>query len=35
MAQAVNEMLQGVALIGLATVGAVILAKAGINRLFR
>lgn len=34
MAQAVNEMLQGVAMIGLATIGVVIVAKLGINKLF-
>ncbi len=34
MAQAVNEMLQGVAMFGLATIGVVIVAKLGINKLF-
>lgn len=35
MAQAVNDMLQGVGMVALATFGAVILARVGISRLFR
>jgi hypothetical protein len=35
MAQAVNEMLQGVAMVGLATIGSIVLARFGISRLFR
>jgi hypothetical protein len=35
MAQAVNDMLQGVAMIGVATIVAVVFARVGIIRLFR
>lgn len=34
MAQAVNEMLQGVAMVGLATIGTVIVVRLGLNKLF-
>ncbi len=35
MAQAVNEMLQGVGMVALATFGTIVLARVGISRLFR
>jgi hypothetical protein len=35
MAQAVNEMLQGVGMVAVATLATVILARVGISRLFR
>ncbi len=35
MAQAVNEMLQGVGFVALATIGTIVLARVGISRLFR
>jgi hypothetical protein len=35
MAQTVNEMLQGVGMVAIATFATVILARVGISRLFR
>lgn len=35
MAQAVNEMLQGVGLVVVATAFTIVLAKVGINKLFQ
>jgi hypothetical protein len=34
MAQAVNEMLQGIGMVGLSTLVVVVLARVGINKLF-